>query len=78
MVKGQKPALVTRMILDIGKIRVAMARKCWDVNDLAEQCGVFKTNIQSILNRQVVRPKTAGMLAQALGVDVTEIIKEEG
>lgn len=78
MEQGKKTTVVTRMTLDIGKIRVAMARKCWDVNDLAVHFGAPKVNVQGILNRQRVRPKTAGMLALALGVDVTEIVKDEG
>ena len=64
------------MGLDRDKINVAMARKSYNIARLAEACGVSPQRMRTILNSRKVSPATAGRLAKALGVDVTEIIED--
>lgn len=64
------------MVLDVAKIRLAVARKQMSI------CEVRKlAHISSVTERRInagceVQPKTAGKLAAALGVDVAELLKE--
>lgn len=55
------------------KLEIALARAMKNTSDLKmPQCTLAK-----ILNGYDVRPKTAGKIAQALGVDITEIMDDE-
>lgn len=64
------------MHLDKEKIKLLMARREVSVTDLAERCGKTKQRVSCILNSVNVAPKTAGMIARALDVDVTEILAD--
>ena len=44
--------------------------------ELAERCGVSRQNISTIVRRGTCEPKTAGKLAEGLGVPVSEIIEQ--
>lgn len=57
------------------KINVAMARKKMTVGDLADAYGVSRNRINILLNQREVSVGSAGRLAEALGVDVTEILE---
>lgn len=59
------------------KLCIAQARACMTTNDLIAS-GIPRGTIMGILNCQTkeVRPATAGKIAKALGVDVTEIIED--
>ena len=63
------------MYLDRDKINVAMARKSYNIAKLAEVYGVSAQRMRTILNSRKVSTATAGRLAKALGVDVTEIME---
>ena len=63
------------MRLSREKINLAMARTNFTVTKLALAYGVSSQRMQVILNSKRVTPATAGKLAKALGVDVTEIIE---
>lgn len=65
-----------KMEISRNKINIAMARKCWTVADLAEAYGVSRARINVILNQRSVSVVSAGRLAAALGVDVTEILED--
>lgn len=64
------------MKLDKRKLECAMANSCMNSYDLAEKTGL---NYQTVRKAplQNVKPRTAGLIAKALGVDVTEILEEE-
>ncbi|MEY8233805.1 helix-turn-helix transcriptional regulator [Oscillospiraceae bacterium 50-16] len=66
--------------MTINKIRIelTLAEKGWTRVELAERCGISAQNVSTILRRGTCEPKTAGKLAAGLGVNVAEIIKEEG
>lgn len=62
------------MRLDRNKINLQLAKRKWTVVKLAEAYGVSRARMNVILNSQVITPICAGRVADALGVDVTEII----
>lgn len=63
------------MKLSRNKIEIAMAAKKYSIVNLAELYGVSHQRMRVILNSQKVSTVTAGKLADALGVPVTEIIE---
>lgn len=64
------------MKLDRKKYMLARARACMGQKDL-EAAGISKGTLCRIVGGGDMRPETAGKIAKALGVDVTEIIKTE-
>ena len=64
------------MELSREKINICMARKQMTVQQLANAYGVSRNRINIILNSRTVSTVSAGRMAQALGVDVTEIIEQ--
>ena len=63
------------MKIDRQKYMIARARACMGQKDL-EAAGIPKGTLCRAL-RDGVRPETVGKIANALGVDVTEIIETE-
>lgn len=63
-----------KMKLDRKKYELARARACMGPKEL-QAAGIPRGTLYSALNTDV-RPETAGRIAKALGVDVTEIIEE--
>lgn len=59
------------------KIEIAMAKGCLTIAQAAEKAGISRQRFSTILNQRNVTPRTAGRVAKALGVDVTEIIDLE-
>lgn len=57
------------------KYMLARARACMGQKEL-EKAGVSKGTLCRAL-RSDIRPETAGKIAKALGVDVTEILEDE-
>lgn len=57
------------------KINIELARKKMTVAALADTYGVSRARINVILNSREVSVVSAGRLAEALGVDVTEIME---
>lgn len=65
------------MKLDRKKTELAMARACLSMAQLARKADMPEPTVKNSLYGRGIRPCTAGMIARALGVDVTEIIEEE-
>lgn len=63
------------MKIDRKKYMLARARACMGQKDL-EAAGIPRGTLCTAL-RGNVKPETAGKIAKALGVDVTEIIETE-
>lgn len=63
-----------KMQLDRKKIDICLARKKMSVTDFARVYGVSRARMNVILNQRDVTPITAGRIAEALGVDVTQLI----
>lgn len=57
------------------KIFAAQAQLGITMKQLAELSGISRQNISTVVHRGSCRPETAGKIARALGVDVTEIME---
>ena len=57
-------------------IKVAMAKKRMNQSDLCKVINFNSGNFSTLLKRGTARPKTAKAIADALGVNVQQIIKE--
>ncbi|MFR3035432.1 hypothetical protein [Blautia hydrogenotrophica] len=64
-----------QMKLNRQKYELAKARACMGQKEL-EEAGIPKGTLCRALQKDI-RPETAGRIAKALGVDVTEIIETE-
>lgn len=58
------------------KFKIAMARAKVSRDELAVRSGLNPVSITNLLWRGTCKPATAGKLAEALEVDVTEILEE--
>ena len=65
------------MKLDMKKVEILKARNKLSIADMAERYGVSRARMNVILGQREVTALTAVRLAEALGVDVTEILSEE-
>ena len=63
------------MKLSKDKIKLCMARKMLSMSELAEKSGVPVQTILTACRRGSCKPATAGMIANALEVDITEILE---
>lgn len=59
------------------KLNIALARKCWNQRDLRDNGTVSAQTVRNINKGKQVMPATAGKIANALGVDVSELIEQE-
>lgn len=63
--------------LDIRKLVILQAKACLNTNELAAKAEMPRTTITNIVHgKRNASPKTIGLLAKALNVDVTELIVE--
>ena len=67
------------MIINREAVFIAMSRKQWQRADLAKEMGISVQAINIMLSGKVRHcyARTAGRLAEALGVDVAEILVKE-
>lgn len=65
-----------KMRLNRKKVELARARSCKSPRDL-EEAGIPRGTWTAARSGKSVRPETAGRIAKALGVDVTEILEDE-
>lgn len=63
------------MKIDKKKLEIAMARAELNRNTLSEKADISIPTICNVYTRGTCKPATAGRIAKALGVDVTEIIE---
>ena len=66
------------MKISKNKLNVALARKQWNQRDLRDNAVVSSQTILNINKGKEIMPATVGKIAAALGVDVTEVIEDEG
>lgn len=57
------------------KLDILLAQRCMNVSDLRH--GTSPQTLARIRKGMDVTPKTFGIIAKALGVDITEILEEE-
>ena len=58
------------------KVEIAMARAKLNRNELAEKASMPLPTICTAVKRGTCKPGTVGRIADALGVDVTEILED--
>ena len=63
------------MKVDDHKLDLILARRCKSLNDLRSD--LSPATLVKVRNGEDLRPKTVGRLAQLLGVDPAELLKEE-
>ncbi len=66
------------MKISKSKLNIALARKQWNQRDLRDNAIVSAQTILNLNKGKSVMTATVGKIAAALGVDVTEIIEDEG
>lgn len=59
-------------------IRIAMATACMNLHDLTQKAGIPESSVKNVLYGRSVKPRTMGIVCRALGVDVAEILEDEG
>ena len=59
-------------------IRIAMANACMNLHDLTQKVGIPESSVKNVLYGRSVKPRTMGIVCRALGVDVAEILEDEG
>jgi len=64
------------MTINTQRIETMLAERGLTKAAYAENCGISRQNVSTIIRRGTCEPKTAGKLAAGLGVPVAEIIKE--
>lgn len=63
------------MKLNKDKLLITMARACMNPYDLCSYAGIpYQTYLRALKN--TCKPATAGKIANALGVDVTELLED--
>ena len=63
------------MKIDENKMNLALARKCWNQRRLREYAVISSQTLRNIKAGKEVLPETAGTIARALGVDITELLE---
>ena len=63
------------MKISATRIETILAERRMTKSDLADECGVSRQNISTIIRRGPCEPRTAGKLAAGLGVDVADILE---
>lgn len=66
------------MKLDLNKLKLLQARACLSTNDLTDITGLSRATISRVINGKVkATPKTIGLIAKALKVDVIELLSDK-
>lgn len=65
------------MKADREKLQMAMARACMNTADLLAASGLPRPSWGNVLAGRSARPGTLGKIAKALGVDVSDILRDE-
>ncbi len=63
------------MRLDKVKVLILMVKRNMCQKDLAQAAGISRGSLSIVVNGKRCRPQTAIKIAEALGVDVTEILE---
>ena len=58
------------------KLSLLLAKRQFTMATLAKECGISRNRIYVIVNSRSVMPKTVGRIADALEVDIADIIEK--
>lgn len=59
------------------KLEMIQAKQLLSARELLDKAGLTKQNLSQLCKQKRNRPEVVGKIAQALGVEVEEIIKDE-
>lgn len=62
------------MVINVVRIETMLAEQCMTKTELAMKCGISRQNVSTIIRRGSCEPKTAGKLAEGLGVCISDIV----
>ena len=65
------------MRIDKNNLAIALARRCMNLRALREGYGLSPQTLARVNAGKDVLPGTAGKIARALGVDVTELLPDK-
>lgn len=66
------------MKIDKDKLLIAIANKCYTINELAEKSKISRNSINAYISgRKNPKPMTVGKIAKVLQVKVEDIVKTE-
>lgn len=68
-------SVMTNLKLSQDKVQIIMAKKCMNPYDLCSKAGICYASYRRIMKNGCCKIATLGRIANALGVDVTEIIE---
>ena len=66
---------MTNLKISQDKVQILMARQCKNPYDLCSTAGISYASYRRIMKQGGCKLATLGKIAEALGVDVTEIIE---
>ena len=64
------------MKIDKRMLDIVLARKCWNMRDVWKSGEVSSQTMLNVSKGKEILPETAGKIARALGVDVTELLTD--
>ena len=63
--------------LDVEKLKVEQARSCLSLEELATKANLSRSSVSKIMKgERRANPKTIGLLAKAMEIDVIELLKK--
>lgn len=63
------------MNINLKKLKIAQAKACLSIDEIVKKTGLGRATVSKIFNGKIsATPKTVGLLAKALNVDVEEIV----
>lgn len=63
---------------DLKKVEIAKAKACLSTNEIVEKTRLGRTTVSRVLNATTnPSAKSAGLIAKALNVDITDLIVDE-
>lgn len=60
------------------KLEMAMAKACMSTAELEKTSGLKRPTLNNVITGRNVTPATLGKVAKGLGVEVEEILEQEG
>ena len=66
------------MNLNLMKLKIAQANNCMTIDQIVKETGLARATVSKTFNgKGKPSPKTIGLIAKVLGIDVMELIKDE-
>lgn len=65
------------MKLNRHSVELAMARACMNLSDIVKSARLPEATAKNALYGRSVKPATAGKIARALNVDITDLLEKE-